>query len=69
MDDEGETLSLRESQVEALLTTGRVWAVRLWSMQRWTGRRWVRDALGSLEDDGFLGVVREGVVVRFVGCA
>lgn len=27
------------------------------------------DALGSLEDDGFLGVVREGIVVRFVGCA
>ncbi|MCD5422661.1 hypothetical protein LRS71_24430 [Rhodococcus pyridinivorans] len=24
------------------------------------------DALGSLEDDGFLGVVREGIEVRFV---
>ncbi|WP_342661691.1 hypothetical protein Rruber_05489 (plasmid) [Rhodococcus ruber] len=24
------------------------------------------DALGSLEDDGFLGVVREGIVVRFL---
>ncbi|MGU3587117.1 hypothetical protein ACLBYD_28705 [Rhodococcus sp. C26F] len=24
------------------------------------------DALGSLGDDGFLGVVREGVVVRFL---
>ncbi|KLL95201.1 hypothetical protein NJ76_29010 [Rhodococcus sp. IITR03] len=24
------------------------------------------DALGSLEDDGFLGVEREGIVVRFL---
>lgn len=24
------------------------------------------DASGSLEDDGFLGVVREGIVVRFL---
>ncbi|WKX02061.1 hypothetical protein Q3O43_29345 (plasmid) [Rhodococcus aetherivorans] len=24
------------------------------------------DALGGLEDDGFLGVVREGIVVRFL---
>ncbi|WP_156665281.1 hypothetical protein [Rhodococcus phenolicus] len=27
------------------------------------------DVLGSLEDDGFLGVVREGIVVRCLGCA